>query len=129
MTEIIQFLIDDIIGFHEELQASSIMKSGIHNYNLLESAVNAPFQTFAGKELYPTIYDKAAQLCYGLAKNHAFTDGNKRTAFHSMQVYLAVENISLNYTDDEAEELIIGVAAGSITVEVLKEWLIQKSSN
>lgn len=60
MTEIIQFLIDDIIGFHEELQDSSIMKSGIHNYNLLESAVNAPFQTFAGEELYPTIYDKAA---------------------------------------------------------------------
>lgn len=59
-------------------------------------------------------------------KNHAFTDGNKRTASHSMQVYLAVENISLNYTDDEAEELIIGVADGSITVEVLKEWLIQK---
>lgn len=94
----------------------------------MESAVNTPFQTFGGEDLYPTTYDKAAQLCYGLAKNHAFTDGNKRIAFHSMQIYLALEEINLTYTDDEAEALIIGVADNSVSVDMLKEWLIQHSA-
>lgn len=128
MNKIIHLLIDDIIQFHKDLEASSVMKSGIHYLNLLESAVNTPFQTFGGEDLYPTTYDKAAQLCYGLAKNHAFTDGNKRIAFHSMQIYLALEEINLIYTDDEAEALIIGVADNSVSVDMLKEWLIQHSA-
>ena len=127
MNGIVHLLIDDIIQFHKDLEASSVMKSGIHDLNLLESAVNTPFQTFYGEDLYPTIYDKAAQLCYGLAKNHAFIDGNKRIAFHSMQVYLALEEIDLDYSDDEAEALIIGVADNSISVTMLKEWLITHS--
>ncbi|MBS4913533.1 MAG: type II toxin-antitoxin system death-on-curing family toxin [Veillonella sp.] len=127
MNKIIHLLIDDIIQFHKDLEASSVMKSGIHDLNLLESAVNTPFQTFGGEDLYPTIYDKAAQLCYGLAKNHAFTDGNKRIAFHSMQIYLALEEINLSYSDDEAEALIIGVADNSVSVSKLKEWLISHS--
>lgn len=124
MKDTIHILVEDIVRFHEELQSSSTMKAGIHDYALLESAVNSPFQTFSGIDLYPTVYDKATQLCYGLAKNHAFTDGNKRTAFHSMQVYLALESIFLIYDDQEAESLIIGVADGSISTDTLKQWLI-----
>ena len=84
----IQFTIQDIYELHKQLENAFILSSGVRDENLLASAVYTPFQTFMGNDLYPSIYDKAAQLCYGLANNHPFTDGNKRTALHSMYVYV-----------------------------------------
>ena len=49
---------------------------GVRDEGLLDSAVNAPFQTFGGVELYPTILEKAARLGFGLIQNHPFLDGN-----------------------------------------------------
>ena len=82
----IQFTVQDIYELHKQLEDAFVLSSGIRDENLLISAVNAPFQTFMGNDLYPSIYDKSAQLCYGIANNHPFTDGNKRTALHSMYV-------------------------------------------
>ena len=66
-----------VILLHRDVIAQSGGSPEIRDEGLLESALNAPFQTFAGIELYPTIIDKAAQLGYSLIKNHAFVDGNK----------------------------------------------------
>lgn len=121
--ETIEFLLEDIISFHEVLGENFSMKSGIHDMNLLESAVSAPFQTFGGHDLYPTIFAKAAHLCYGLTKNHPFTDGNKRTALHTMIVYLEVNDIYLQYDDTEIENIIIAIADGSMSPDELAYWL------
>jgi death-on-curing protein len=56
--------------------------------NILESCLAAPFQTFGGKSLYPTLIDKAAVLFYFLIKNHPFMNGNKRIAMTSLFVFL-----------------------------------------
>lgn len=120
----IDFILEDILYFHEQLSEGEVMAKGVRSYSLLESAVYAPFQTFQGYELYDTIYLKAAQLCYGLAKNHPFIDGNKRTALHGMIVLLAVNGIDLAYTDREIEELIIAVADGRMLPEELANWLM-----
>lgn len=122
-TDIVQFLLEDILRFHEELGRAFVMEPGIHDEGLLESAVNAPFQTFAGQDLYEGIYAKAAQLCYGLTKDHPFRDGNKRTAVHSMLVYLGVNNIELEYEEQAMEDLIISVADGRTTSQQLCDWL------
>lgn len=53
-------------------------KRCIRDEGMLELALNNPFQLFEGKELYPSIQAKAARLCFGLVKNHAMIDGNKR---------------------------------------------------
>lgn len=66
-------------------------------------------------ESYPTLFDKAAQLCFGLAKDHPFKDGNKRTALHSILVFLDVNGISIDYDETEMEELILSVAVGDMT--------------
>ncbi|MBR6079200.1 MAG: Fic family protein [Treponema sp.] len=50
---------------------------GVRDKNLLASALETPFQTFGGAELYKTILDKASQFCYSLIENHPFLDGNK----------------------------------------------------
>lgn len=119
----IQFTVQDIYELHIQLEKTFILSSGIRDEKLLASAVNTPFQTFMGNDLYPSIYDKAAQLCYGIAKNHPFTDGNKRTAIHSMYVYLIINGFDITATQQEVEDLIIDVAAGKMTNTELVQWL------
>ena len=119
----IQFTIQDIYELHNQLEESFILSSGVRDENLLASAVNTPFQTFMGNDLYPSIYDKAAQLCYGIVKNHPFTDGNKRTALHSMYVYLIINGFDIIATQQEVEDLIIDVAAGNMRNVELAQWL------
>lgn len=119
----IQFTIQDIYEFHKQLEKAFILSSGVRDKNLLASAVNTPFQTFMGNDLYPSLYDKAAQLCYGIANNHPFTDGNKRTALHSMYVYLIINGFDIPASQQEVENLIINVAAGNMTNTELAEWL------
>ena len=119
----IQFTVQDIYELHIQLEKTFILSSVIRDEKLLASAVNIPFQTFMGNDLYPSIYDKAAQLCYGIAKNHPFTDGNKRTALHSMYVYLIINGFDITATQQEVEDLIIDVAAGKMTNTELVQWL------
>lgn len=119
----IQFTIQDIYELHKQLENAFILSSGVRDENLLASAVNTPFQTFMGNDLYPSLYDKAAQLCYGIANNHPFTDGNKRTALHSMYVYLIINGFDITATQQDVENMIIDVAAGNMTNTELAQWL------
>ena len=119
----IQFTLQDIYELHTQLENAFVLSSGVRDENLLASAVNTPFQTFMGNDLYPSIYDKAAQLCYGLANNHPFTDGNKRTALHSMYVYLIINGFDITATQQDVENMIIDVAAGNMTNVELAQWL------
>ncbi len=119
----IQLLLTDIISFHKELESVFRMEGGIHDQGLLESAVHAPFQTFGGEDLYPDPIDKAARLCFGLAKDHPFRDGNKRTAVHAMLVYLSINLIPIQYDDKDLENAIISVADGSMDSNELANWI------
>lgn len=119
----IQFTLQDIYELHTQLENAFVLSSGVRDENLLASAVNTPFQTFMGNNLYPSLYDKAAQLCYGIANNHPFTDGNKRTALHSMYVYLIINGFDITATQQDVENMIIDVAAGNMTNTELVQWL------
>ena len=112
-----------VILLHRDVIAQSGGSPEIRDEGLLESALNAPFQTFAGIELYPTIIDKVAQLGYSLIKNHAFVDGNKRIGTHVMLVFLMLNGIDVDYEDEELTQLILDVAAGEISSEQLLAWL------
>ena len=119
----IQFTLQDIYELHTQLENAFVLSSGVRDENLLASAVNTPFQTFMGNDLYPSLYDKATQLCYGIANNHTFTDGNKRTALHSMYVYLIINGFDITATQQDVENMIIDVAAGNMTNVELAQWL------
>ena len=119
----IQLTVEDIYELHRELEDAFVLSSGVRDKNLLVSAANTPFQTFMGNDLYPSLYDKAAQLCYGIANNHPFTDGNKRTALHSMYVYLIINGFDITASQQEVENLIINVAAGNMKNVELAQWL------
>lgn len=120
---LIRFLLEDVLNFHSQLEGIT----GIRDLGLIESAVNAPFQTFGGFDLYPTIFDKAAQLAYGLTENHGFVDGNKRAAIHSMMVYMLLNGYDLIADENELFNVSMNIASGKITSDELSEWLKRKS--
>lgn len=114
-----------VLKLHEMLIAQSGGSPEIRDDGLLESALNAPFQSFGDEELYPSLLEKAARLGYGLIKNHPFVDGNKRIGTHTMLVFLAINNAELSYSDDELIQLILGIAAGEYDDKHLLNWLQQ----
>ena len=109
---------------HSELINETGGSLGVRDENLLDSALSSPFQGFAGEEFFPTMQQKAARLCFGLVKNHAFIDGNKRIGAHCMLVFLALNGIDLDYTQQELSNIILDMAAGKIDCEDLVNWIV-----
>ena len=97
---------------------------GIRDEGLLESALAAPFQTFGGEPVYPSLQAKAAQLGFGLIRNHPFVDGNKRIGAHTMLVFLAVNGIELRYEQQKLIDIVLSVAAGQIDRQWLLQWIL-----
>jgi death-on-curing protein len=116
---------EQVVLLHKALVAESGGSSEIRDEGLLDSALNAPFQTFSGTELYPTVLEKAARLGYGLIKNHPFVDGNKRIGTHVMLVFLMLNHFEVEYNDNDLVQLILGVASGEIDDRQLLVWLQQ----
>lgn len=113
-----------ILMLHTQLIQQTGGSEGVRDYNLRDSALETPFQSFVGDELYPTIQAKAARLGYGLIKNHCMIDGNKRIGTHAMLVFLALNGIELKYMQKELYETILDVAAGKIEYEDLLQWVL-----
>lgn len=112
-----------ILLLHTALIEQTGGSDGVRDEGLLESALHAPFQTFAEQELYPSLLEKAARLGFGLICNHPFVDGNKRIGTHAMLVFLDINQIELCYEDDELIAVILSVASGTMDYNGLLSWL------
>lgn len=120
-----QITLEYIYKVHEEIINSTGGLHGVRDSNLLESSINNIYQTFDSVELYPTILDKAASLCYSLIQNHAFNDGNKRLGINILQVYLHLNGYKLFVTDEELIDLGLGIASSKYDKEYIKSWIIK----
>lgn len=98
--------------------------AGVRDANLFYSAINAPYQRFADEIFYPTVYERAARLCYGIVSNHPFYDGNKRTALMAMLVFLRINGICLKVSIDDLVELMLKLAKDEMKYEDLLDFLI-----
>lgn len=116
---------EQVLMLHERLIEATGGSKGIRDGGMLDSALANPFQSFGGEELYPSIQAKAAQLCYGLVKNHAMLDGNKRLGAHVMLVFLALNGYELTYSQKELSDTILALAAGEIHADDLLQWIIR----
>lgn len=114
-----------ILMLHTQLIEATGGCNGIRDEGLLDSALESPFHSFGGEELYPGIHAKAARLCYGLVKNHAMIDGNKRIGAHAMLVFLAVNGYGLRYTQKELSDLILDMAAGRKDYDDILQWILE----
>lgn len=113
-----------ILLIHDQLIAETGGSSGLRDEGMLDSALNSPFQTFGGEDVYPSLQQKAARLCFGLVKNHPFVDGNKRIGAHAMLVFLALNGIELQHSQTDLSDIILQLAAGEIEVEALLQWIL-----
>lgn len=119
---------EQIIAMHSRLIEKTGGEDGVLNDGMLDSAIEAPFQTFDGQDLYSSIPEKAARLGYCLISNHSMRDGNKRIGAHAMLVFLAINGFSLKYSQEDLVEIIINVASGTSSYEDLLSWILAHSA-
>ena len=113
-----------VLALHSDLIREFGGTEGIRDEGLLESALAAPFQTFGGKPVYPSLQAKAARLGFGLVSNHPFVDGNKRTGAHVMLVFLALNGVELRYEQQELIDVFLSVAFDGSDWRDLQQWIL-----
>ena len=96
---------------------------GIRDQGLMESAIARPYQTFGGKDLYPTVLEKAAALAESIIINHPFIEGNKRTGLLAMLVILEIGNFKITASNDDTYNFTIEISTGEIKFEEIVLWL------
>ena len=116
---------EQVLKLHASLLEATGGSDGIRDEGMLDLALNNPFQSFGGKELYPSVQAKAARLCFGLVKNHAMLDGNKRLGTHVMLVFLALNGYELYYSQRELSDVILAMASGNIGEKEILQWIIE----
>ena len=113
---IIRFLgLDEVLSLHRDQVARYGGAEGVRDLGLLESAVAVPEASFGGNYLHATLPEMAAAYLFHLAQNHPFLDGNKRIAAAALFMFLDLNDLLLECTEDELVELTLGVARGSTT--------------
>ncbi len=116
---------EQVLKLYTSLIKTTGGSDGIRDEGMLDLALNNPFQSFGGKELYPSIQAKAARLCFGLVRNHAMLDGNKRLGTHVMLVFLALNGYELSYSQKELSDVILALASGNIGEKEILQWIIE----
>ncbi len=115
--------LEDVYAIHQRMIAVGGGRGDIHDFTLLHSAVERPKVTFGGRELYPTIWNKAAALLHSLIKNYPFDDGNKRTAYYSTKRFLYLNNYLLKGVKKDIISFMVSVDVKNFSLEEIASWL------
>ena len=121
MTEPVWLDVDDVIDMHAEQLALFGGPEGVRDRGALESAIARPVNQWHYGET--DMAALAAAYAFGLARNHAFVDGNKRAAFHAMMVFLRLNGIPFAPDPAHATAMFIALAAGEVSEESLTRWI------
>jgi death-on-curing protein len=111
------------LAIHDRQLAEHGGSDGVRDDNLLESALARPQQLFAYGDPAPDLADLAASLAYGLARNHPFVDGNKRTAAVACETFLELNGVTLEAEDLELFPIYLALAEGKLAEKELANWL------
>ena len=107
--------LDEVLRLHVDQIERYGGAEGVRDLGLLESAVAAPEASFDGVYLHATLPEMAAAYLFHLAQNHPFIDGNKRAATAAMIMFLYLNELALECTEDELVDLTLGLASGKVT--------------
>jgi death-on-curing protein len=112
---------DIIVAIHDEQLAIHGGASGLRDEGMLPSALDRPRNKWLYEQAEPA--DLAAAYAFGLARNHPFVDGNKRTSLLALYTFLGVNGIDFIVPEAEAATIIIALAAGEVDEEGLTRWI------
>lgn len=104
--------LDDILRIADAAVGDAVI---VRDIGLLQSALARPQASAFGQDAYPTLHEKAAALLHSLTANHALLDGNKRLAWAATAVFLGVNGHRVVATQDDAVELVLAVAEGTLS--------------
>ena len=119
----IKFSREKVLLLHKIISEQIGTDPSLRDIGLLDSALEGAFQTFDGKELYPTKQEKAARIGYSLISNHAFVDGNKRIGMYILLTFLEMNGVKINPTNEEVVRVGFAIADGKMNCEDLLQWI------
>ncbi len=118
-----QFLdIEDVLEIHAGQIASYGGSVGLRDRGLLESALAMPQASFGGELLHCDIFEMAAAYLFHLVLNHPFIDGNKRVALECSLVFLEINEVSIEASDDELVDLTLAAAQGESSKQQIADF-------
>ncbi len=115
-----------VLAIHDRQIAEHGGSAGGRDEGLLESALARPQQSHACGDPAPDLADLAAALAYGLARNHPFVDGNKRTAHVAYRTFLALNGAELVAADEEKYVAMLALAEGNLAEREFAVWLRER---
>jgi len=118
----------EITAIHDQIVEATGGSLGVREAELLGSIVAKPQASFAGQELYPTLFAKAATLYEALCNYHVYIDGNKRTAAIAMYRFLAINGYDLTATNQELETYTLGMANSHPDLADVATWVERHST-
>lgn len=121
--------IEQVLYLHEAIIEKAGGKQGIRDFALLHSALERCKATFAGEDLYPDVFHKAAALLHSLVMNHGFLDGNKRTAYQVMKRFLYLYDYRITATQKEIVVMSIAVDNDGWRIKQIVPWLESHTEN
>lgn len=104
--------LQEVMQLYNHIQDISECDNGIANKGLLILALQEPYNTYDGEDLYSTDIDKISSITFNIIKNHCMVDGNKRLGIMVMLYMLQIANIKPKFTDDELINLAVSIANG-----------------
>ena len=121
--------VEQVLFIHARLISETGGMHGVLELGLLLSAVARPQATFDGQDLYPDIFSKAAALLESLVGNHAFVDGNKRTAITSAGLFLGINGYRLTANNQQLEDFTLQCARHAVSLDEIARWLVSFSEH
>jgi death-on-curing protein len=120
---------EQVLFIHARLIAETGGMHGVRDLGLLLSAIARPQATFDEQDLYPNLFLKAGALLESLVGNHAFVDGNKRTAITSTGLFLRINGYRLTADNQQLEAFMLQCAQRFISLEQMAMWLKSHSTD
>lgn len=118
---------EEILAIHDRIIGEIGGRLGVRDFNLLFSIAERPKMTLMGNEIHQDLFAKAASYLEGLATYHVFTDGNKRTAFITTSIFLALNGSRLTVSTSLAYSFMLDVALKKKTIKQIAVWLNKHS--
>lgn len=117
-----------VLFLHARLVEETGGSHGVRDMGLLLSALGRPQATFEGKDLHPTIFQKAAALSDSMINNHPFVDGNKRSGIGAAVLFLSLNGCVLTVSNQELLDLTMEIAQKKTTIETIANWFERHSN-